>query len=215
MEIEHISRRQYIVTGTHTGIGKTLVSAILCLGLGAKYWKPIQTGSIEGTDTRWIAERIGVENVFPESYCLKKPESPHSAAEAENITLFLSQIQMPFTSEPLIIEGAGGIMVPINRECLMLDLFERLKRSIIVVAGMYLGTINHTLLTLEALQYRKIPIAGVIFSGDEQLPVIDIILHYSKAPFLGHIPQLNQFDAPFLKDCFEQYINKAVLERSQ
>jgi dethiobiotin synthetase len=215
MEIKSIVNHQYIVTGTHTGIGKTLVSAILCLGIGAKYWKPIQTGSVEGTDSLWLAERIGAQNIFPESYCLKKPESPHSAAAAEGILLSLSQIQAPFTSQPLIIEGAGGVMVPINREHIMLDVFQRLQRSVIVVAGMYLGTINHTLLTFEALRYRKIPIAGVIFSGDEQLPVIDIILHYSKAPFLGHIPQLNRFDAPFLTDCFTRYINKDVLEQAQ
>ncbi|MCS6904770.1 MAG: dethiobiotin synthase [Bacteroidia bacterium] len=199
--------KQWIVTGTHTGIGKTLVSTILCLGLQAKYWKPIQTGSVEGTDSDFLASHIGKQNVFPESYCFLLPQSPHSAAQAEGALIDLKQIQFPQTTEPLIIEGAGGLLVPLNEQHLMIDLFEKLQRPIIVVAGMYLGTINHTLLTVKVLQHQRLPVAGIVFSGNEDLPVKDIIAHYAKVPILGHIPQLSCFETSYLRNCFWEYFD--------
>jgi dethiobiotin synthetase/malonyl-CoA O-methyltransferase len=155
------------ITGTDTNVGKTVVSAWLAHHLKADYWKPIQTGCEEDSDSQTVEKLAGLrENqIHPEAYRLKAPLSPHAAASLENISISLDRIIMPKTNNSLIIEGAGGVFVPINKSDLIIDLIYKLQTSVIIVARSSLGTINHTCLTLEALRNRNIPVLGVILNG--------------------------------------------------
>ena len=177
---------QFFITGTDTHIGKTVVSAWLCTQLKASYWKPIQTGSMEGTDTSWI-QSLGI-STYPESYCYQAPLSPHLAAAQEGDTIALSSIKLP-TDQPLVVEGAGGVLVPLNERCLMIDLIQALHLPTIVVASTRLGTINHTLLTIEALKHRSIPIKGIILNGLPNADIIEAIEYFSQTPILLTLPQ--------------------------
>ncbi len=149
------------ITGTDTNVGKTIIAAWLCYHLKAAYWKPLQTGSDRDSET--VAHLTGCK-VYPEAYVLKKPLSPYSAAKFEEISLEPTTIVKP-TNAKLIIEGAGGVMVPIQRDFFMIDLIKQLKVPVIIVARSILGTINHTCLTIEALHARDIPILGVVLNG--------------------------------------------------
>ncbi|MBY0429867.1 MAG: dethiobiotin synthase, partial [Rhodospirillales bacterium] len=157
------------VTGTDTGIGKTLVSAWLVRHWRADYWKPVQTGTVEGRDLD-VIRRQGVPGdgrrptLFPSAYEFSAPLSPHAAAALEGAEIVLDRLTAP-ASELLVVEGAGGALVPLNGQFLMVDLMVRLGLPVLVVARSGLGTINHTLLTLEALRARHLRIAGVVMSG--------------------------------------------------
>ncbi len=155
--------RKFFVTGTDTNVGKTYVSAFLMQALNCDYWKPIQTGCEEGSDTEWIRQQTGLseDRFFPEAYRFTAPLSPHAAADLETTEIDLKKIQLP-KCERLIVEGAGGVLVPINSKLLMIDLIEFLGLPVVVVARSSLGTINHTLLTLSALKQRNIPVVGVV-----------------------------------------------------
>ena len=180
-----------IVTGTDTGIGKTIFAAGLTQALGATYWKPIQAGLSDETDSEVVA-RLSGQPVLPETYRLKMPASPHLSAEAEGITIDPKRLRIPNVSSPLVIEGAGGLMVPINRETLFLDIFADWQAPIILCARTQLGTINHTLLSLRTLQHAGCPVIGIAFIGDAEPEVEQTICDFGKTRRLGRLP-LNLF----------------------
>jgi dethiobiotin synthase len=188
---------QCIVTGTDTDVGKTLVSAVITLGMGARYWKPIQAGTHPGTDTALVQEWTGLDasHFIGEAYCLSTPASPHLAARLEGVRVSLDALpSLEQATIPLVVEGAGGVLVPMNEQELMVDLFVRLGLPVVVVARTKLGTINHTLLTLEALRARDIPIAGVVLSGEWNPFNHEAIRHYGRVEILGHVPLLERID---------------------
>ena len=152
------------VTGTDTGVGKTLLSALLVVALNRKYWKPIQTGASEGADREMVMKWAGIsgDRTYPESYSFDFPVSPHLAAEKSGGLIDLGCIRRPASIEPLIIEGAGGVFVPINNDAFMLNVISHLHAPAIVAARTTLGTINHTLLTAAALRQAKLDLRGVV-----------------------------------------------------
>ncbi|MBW4889528.1 dethiobiotin synthase [Mucilaginibacter sp. HMF5004] len=188
-----MDKRPIFVTGIGTGIGKTIVSAILVEKLQADYWKPVQAGDLEQSDT--ISVKNLVSNSFsyfhPEAYRLTQPYSPHKAADLDGIDINLDKIIMPKTSNQLIIEGAGGLMVPLNSNFLMIDLIERLSADVVLVSRNYLGSINHTLLSVEALQNKRIKIKALVFNGPTDEYSEDVIIKRSKADTILHIPDLD------------------------
>jgi dethiobiotin synthetase len=200
--------KQFIITGTGTGIGKTLTSGMLMLGLDADYWKPLQSG--EETDTHYLRQvtNLPAPRFHKEAYAFKMPASPHIAAESEGITIDLNRLKPPQTQRNLLIEGAGGLMVPVTRSLLMIDLFKTFAAPIILCARTELGTINHTLLSVEALAHRRIPLHGIIFLGPENKDTIKTIIDFSKAKLLGHIPVLSEISAATLTATFNSNFKK-------
>jgi dethiobiotin synthetase len=184
----------YFVTGIDTDSGKSLVSAILCEALQADYWKPIQAGT--PTDTDFVKNLISNQhtNFHPESYLLKTPASPHAAAAMEKITISFDKIKIPTTENDLVIEGAGGCLVPVNDKQFVIDLAAQIQCTIIVVANLYLGSINHTLLTVNELKARKLPVLGIIFNGIKNIESQRIILKHSGWPQLLHIKKEMKID---------------------
>lgn len=179
------------VTGTDTGIGKTLVAAWLAQHWGAAYWKPVQSGSVEGTDADEVGKLAPAAVVHPSAVVLKAPLSPHEAARRERTRVDLSSLlPPPATERPLVVEGAGGVMVPINEVALMIDLMERVGLPAVIVARTALGTINHTLLTLEALRRRSMPILGVVLNGQRNPANRQAIEHFGAVPVLAEIQPL-------------------------
>jgi dethiobiotin synthetase len=181
--------RRIFITGIGTGVGKTIVSAIVAEALQADYWKPVQTGSIEGTDTEMVKKLIsnGKTKIHTEAFCLKKPVSPHEAAAEEGISIAVKNIYPPITSNILVIEGAGGIMVPLNNKETMLDLIKVLNSEIILVVRNYLGSINHTLLSASALNNAGIKVAGIIYSGVSNPASENVIAEFCNYPVLARI----------------------------
>lgn len=204
--------RDFFVTGTDTGVGKTLLSAVLVTGLHGRYWKPIQTGAVEGTDRetviRWAD--IPLDRTFPESYVFAPPVSPHLAAEWDGIRIRLENIKRPTSADPVVIEGAGGVFVPINDEDFMLDLIRHLRVPVVVAARSGLGTINHTLLTLSALRAAKLEVLGVILIGHENIDNHRAVERYGKAPVVGCIPWLDEINSQTLKSVFERNFDTAA-----
>ncbi|NDE89653.1 MAG: dethiobiotin synthase [Alphaproteobacteria bacterium] len=201
--------KQFIITATGTDVGKTLTSAILMLGLDADYWKPIQCGEDTDTKTMRALTALPAYRFHPESYCFKTAASPHIAAEHEGATIDINLLKPPQTAHPLLIEGAGGLMVPVTRDTLMIDVFQRLHAPVILCARTELGTINHTLLSIEALQKRNIPLHGIIFLGPENKDTVQTILDFSKARLLGHIPLLDTFSDADLHQIFNLHFRKS------
>ena len=181
----------YFISGIGTNIGKTVVSAILTEALEADYWKPVQAGDIGNSDTNKVKNLISnKKSVFhKEAYCLTQPMSPHAAAKMDGIEINLNDIKPPTTNNKLIIEGAGGLMVPLNDNTLIIDLIEKIPTEVILVSQNYLGSINHTLLSIESLQTRNINIKGIIFNGEENAATEQFILSYTKVNCLGRIKQ--------------------------
>ena len=187
------------VTGIDTGIGKTLVSAILVEALHADYWKPIQSGNLNDSDTMTVRRLItNSTSVFhQEAYRLTQPLSPHAAAEIDNIKIDLDKIcsLVPAVKERhLIVEGAGGAMSPVNDALVVLDLIQRLEAEAVIVSKHYLGSINHTLLTISALRRRGIPIRGLVFNGKPEKSTEDFILRYSNLKVLLSIDEEKSLD---------------------
>jgi dethiobiotin synthetase len=189
------------ITGIGTDVGKTIASAIITESLEADYWKPIQAGDVDHSDSHKIKALIsnGVTKIHPNSYLLKTPASPHLAATLDGITIDLHQIKEPLTENHLVIEGAGGVFVPLNDTDCVIDLIKP-DYKVIVVSRHYLGSINHTLLTVEVLQNRKIEIAGIVFSGDENLSTESIILSKTGINCIGRIEQEPYFDQNVIKE---------------
>jgi dethiobiotin synthetase len=183
------------ITGISTDVGKTIASAIIVEALQADYWKPIQAGDLGHSDTHKVQSLItNTQSQFhPNSYALQTPASPHLAAAKDGITIDLKQIKEPQTTNHLVIEGAGGILVPLNDTESVVDIIQP-DYKVIVVSRHYLGSINHTLLTVEALQNRKIQVAGIIFSGEENKSTESIILSRTGLTCIGRIAQEPYFD---------------------
>ncbi|MHA8067367.1 dethiobiotin synthase [Aquirufa sp. ROCK2-A2] len=174
------------VTGIGTEIGKTVISSILVEHLQADYWKPIQSGDLHSTDTMKVKSLISNhKSVFhPEQFKLNEPLSPHASAALDGVQISLSDFKLPTTQNHLIIEGAGGLMVPINEKDLMIDLIDQFKVPVVLVSKNYLGSINHTLLTIQELNHRNIPIKGIVFNGESNPSSESFIENFSKIPIL-------------------------------
>lgn len=185
------------ITGIGTDIGKTVVSAILVEKLRADYWKPIQSGDLENSDTQKVKKLItNTHSVFhTESYRLTQPFSPHKSADLDGINIDLRSIVIPETSKTLIIEGAGGLMVPLNDEEYIIDLIQQLNAEVVLVVKNYLGSINHTLLSLETLKHRNIPIKGIVYNGERDSYSEAAIQRFSNVKILGYIPFIEKLDS--------------------
>jgi dethiobiotin synthetase len=183
------------ITGIGTGIGKTIVSAVLVEKLKADYWKPIQSGDLDNSDTAHVRSLVSNKTTIfhPEAYRLTQPFSPHKSAKIDGINIDPDQIVLPETNNQLIIEGAGGLMVPLNKNFLIIDLIKKLDAEVILVSKSYLGSINHTLLSVEILKTRKIKINRIVFCGDQDLSSEQVISNYSNCDTLRvpHFDQLN------------------------
>jgi dethiobiotin synthetase len=192
---------RYFVTGIGTGVGKSVMSALLCEALEADYWKPVQAGELEFTDTDFVRSLVSSNSrIFhPEAYRLPYPLSPHASAERAGIEIDPKSIRSPETSNKLIIEGAGGLMVPLNRNTLYIDLLSEMNTEVILVSQHYLGSINHTLLSAESLMLRNIPVKGIIFNGDENQETESILLEMTGFTCLGRIPLAPKIDRAFIQ----------------
>ena len=205
-----------IVTGSDTGIGKTVVSAMLTLALDGIYWKPVQSGIDGGTDTQRVQAMTNLppSHFLPERYVLREPLSPHRAAELDGITIALESLDLPQIagSRRLIVEGAGGVLVPINRQTLQIALFSRWRAPVLVIAPTRLGTINHTLLTLEALRREAIEAMGIIFVGDPMPDTERTITEFGGVKNLGRLPILTALDAGTLREAFATHFDRRDFE---
>ena len=189
------------ITGISTDVGKTITSAIVVEALEADYWKPVQAGDLDNSDSQKVKSQISnsKSQFYPNSYQLNTPASPHLAAEIDGIRIDLSQIQEPKTDNHLVIEGAGGIFVPLNEEDSIIDLIQP-NYKVIVVSRHYLGSINHTLLTIEAIRNRGFEVAGIIFSGSENKSTESLILNKTKIKCIGRIDEEPYFDQNVIRE---------------
>jgi dethiobiotin synthase len=195
------------VTGTDTDVGKTVVAATLTLGLDAYYWKPIQAGLAPSTDTECVRGWTGLpgERFLAETYRLREPMSPHAAAAMEGVKIEMDRViatTLP-SDRPVVVEGAGGLMVPLSPEALMIDLAERLGLPIVLVARSGLGTLNHTLLSISELRRRSMPLLGVVLNGEEHESNRKAIEDYGSVRVLGRVPPLSVIDTASLHRAFE------------
>ncbi|MEQ6335495.1 dethiobiotin synthase [Sphingobium sp. MK2] len=197
-----------VVTGTDTGIGKTVFAAGLAAALGAHYWKPIQAGVDPDGDKEEVARLSGLpaSHILPEAYRLATPASPHLAARIDGVTIALDRLALPQVDGPLVVEGAGGVLVPISETLLMADLFAHWGQPVILCARTALGTINHSLLSIEALQSRGVPIAGIAFIGEAHAENERIIPLLAGVPSLGRLPLLDPLSPAALAQAFAAHI---------
>jgi dethiobiotin synthetase len=192
-----------IVTGTDTDIGKTVFAAGLTAALGARYWKPVQAGLADGSDAASVVTLgVAADRVLPEAYRLTTPCSPHLAAEIDGVTIEPERLAMPEVDGALVVEGAGGVMVPVTRELIFADLFARWGKPVVLVARTGLGTINHSLLSIEALRSRGVPILGIAFVGDAVEDSEATIATLGNVRRLGRLPRLDPLDAATLAEAF-------------
>jgi dethiobiotin synthetase len=186
--------KQYIIAGIGTEIGKTVCSAIITKALRADYWKPIQAGNLTDGDAYWVQQWVPGTEIHASTYALQNPLSPHSAAELDGIRIDLNSFHLPKTTENLVVELAGGIMVPLNEKDTNLDLIERLGLPVILVSKNYLGSINHTLMTFEILKSRNIKIAGIVFNGQTNSSGESFILNHTGLPVLLRVNEEKEFN---------------------
>lgn len=200
--------KTYFITGISTDVGKTIASAILVEALNADYFKPVQAGELDNCDTKKVQQLVSnSKSVFhPNSYALQTPMSPHGAAEIDGLTIDLKQIKRPKTKNHLVIEGAGGLMVPLNDKDTILDLIQP-KDKVIVISRHYLGSINHTLLTINTLKAKSFDIA-LIYSGDEHKSTESIIDKMTGVPVIGRINDEPYFDKNVIKEYAEKFKEK-------
>lgn len=200
-----------VITGTDTDIGKTVFSAGLTALLGGYYWKPVQAGLAEETDSGIIARlgQIPMDRILPETYRLNTPVSPHRAAEIDGVEIDPARLEIPNVKGPLIIEGAGGLMVPLTRNATFIDVFSHWQIPVVLCARTALGTINHSLLSIEALRSRNIPLLGVAFIGDEMPDTVRTIAEVGEVRVLGRLPFLAPLTAGTLIEAM-----KANFDRS-
>ncbi|MEE1961353.1 dethiobiotin synthase [Allomuricauda taeanensis] len=193
------------ITGISTEVGKTVASAIVVEALQADYWKPIQAGDLDNSDSHKVESLISNEKtvIHPNNYALNTPMSPHAAAEIDGVTIDLDTIMPPITGNHLVIEGAGGLLVPLNDTDTIFDLIQP-DHKVIVVSRHYLGSINHTLLTIEKLQQKEVEI-GIIFSGDGHPTTEAIILKKTGAVFLGRINEEPKFDKRKVREYADKF----------
>ena len=199
-----MSANDVFVTGTDTNAGKTVLSALLCAALGYTYWKPIQTGTIEGSDREAVMKYAGIAEAqtVPEVYRFEPPLSPHLAASMAGVAIELDRIVRPSAAGPLVIEGAGGVLVPLNERDLMIDLMRRLDAAVLLAARTSLGTINHTLLSVRALRSAGIGLKGVVMIGEPNEENRRAIERYGEVPVVGCIPPLPVINRAVLIDVY-------------
>jgi dethiobiotin synthetase len=198
-----------IVVGTDTGIGKTVFSAALAGALGGFYWKPIQAGLNEETDSLTVLRLSGLpaERVLPEAYRLKTPASPHLAAEIDRIVIDPEALGLPDTNGPLVVEGAGGLLVPLTRDVAYIDVITQWRAPVVLCARTTLGTINHSLLSIEALRARGVTMLGIAFIGEENAESERIIVDMGKVRRLGRLPHLAPLTSNTLRAAFARHFN--------
>jgi dethiobiotin synthetase len=205
-------KQQYIVAGIGTEIGKTFISSILTEALQADYWKPVQSGALDFTDSDTVKSLISnPKTVFhPEAYRLTEPMSPHAAAAIDGVKIDLDNFVLPQTENNLIVELAGGLMVPLNDRETNLDLIKKLNLPVILVSKNYLGSINHTLLSVEILKQHGIKIKGLIFNGLQNNSSEDFILNYTDLECLGRVGFEEKIDKNIVKKWAEVFATKAL-----
>lgn len=192
-----------VVTGTDTDVGKTVFAAALASALNASYWKPIQAGLDDGSDGgRVAALGVSAASILPEAYHLTTPCSPHRAAELDDVVIDPSRLALPRVNGSLVVEGAGGVLVPVTRNLLYADLFARWQAPVVIVARTALGTINHSLLSIEALRARNVPVLGIAFIGNPQPDSEATICSIGKIKRLGRLPVLDPLDSDSLASAF-------------
>lgn len=203
-----MKQKPIFVSGISTGVGKTVISAILVEKLKADYWKPIQSGDLDHSDTNSVKKLVSnpISKFHPESYRFTQPYSPHKSAELDGIEIEVDHIILPKTNNLLIIEGAGGLMVPLNDQDYMIDLIGKLDAEVILVVQHYLGSINHTLLSIELLLNKKTAIKGLIFNGEEDYYSEKAICKYADLPILGRIDALQSLNKEAIKQMGDQIL---------
>jgi len=219
--------KSFIITGTDTDVGKTVFAAMLVQALGANYWKPLQSG-VDNVDTKTVQEITGLpdERFLPEKYIFSEALSPHRAAEIDGVEVDMDALSPPYIplasggkrggeERPLIIEGAGGLMVPLTRKNLQINLFKKWQIPAVLCARTGLGTLNHTLLSLEALWSRKMPIYGIAFIGEENEDNIRTIAEFSGEKILGRLPMLAELSAASLQKAFDAHFNVEDFKRNR
>ncbi|TIR50606.1 MAG: ATP-dependent dethiobiotin synthetase BioD [Mesorhizobium sp.] len=206
-----------VVTGTDTGIGKTVVAAGLIGLVGGAYWKPVQSGLDGETDTQAVARlaQLPPERILPEAWRLTRPLSPHRAAELEGMTIDPDRLVLPKIERPLIVEGAGGLMVPLTRKTLFIDVFARWQAPVVLCARTALGTINHTLLSLETLRRRDVPLLGVAFIGEAMPDTECTIAGMGEVRVLGRLPLLDPLTPMTLQRAMNTYFDKAAFDEAR
>ena len=196
--------RKIFVSGISTEVGKTVCSAILVKALQADYWKPVQSGDLHDTDSmkvaKWNSLSLPPPRFHRETHRLTGPMSPHASAAIDGVHIKRSDFQVPATDKTLIIEGAGGLMVPLNEQDTLLDLMRDLQIPVILVFRNYLGSINHTFLSIAQLQQAGVPIAGIVFNGPSTPSTEKIILQMTKVPLLFRIPELSELSLPAIDE---------------
>ncbi|MBS1689959.1 MAG: dethiobiotin synthase [Bacteroidetes bacterium] len=193
------------IAGIHTNIGKTIASAVLAEALQADYWKPVQAGDLDNRDSL-VVQRLLSNNksqVHKEAVMLSQPMSPHAAAAIDGIDIDHTKFHLPFTDNTLLLETAGGILSPLSNTFTMADLIQFLKLPAILVTQNYLGSINHTLLTIEVLRNRNIPVIGVIVNGESNKSSEAYIEQYGKMPIIARIPRFDILNKEAVKECAE------------
>jgi dethiobiotin synthase len=209
-------RNQFFVTGTDTGIGKTVVSALLCAAASARYWKPIQTGASEGTDREAVIRyaELPPESTLPETYCFREPVSPHLAARWAGTRIDLETVPRSNVSgaDALIVEGAGGVLVPINDRQFMTDLITWLRLPVLLVCRSALGTINHTLLSLAALRASGAEVRGLVMVGARNQDNQEALENYGKVPVVGALPWLAEINRSQLVQEFHRSFDPSLLD---
>ena len=193
-----------VVTGTDTDIGKTVFAAALAGALDAHYWKPVQAGLDDGSDRERAARLSGLAEgkLLPEAYRLTTPCSPHRAAEIDRVTVDPDRLTLPEVEGPLVVEGAGGVLVPVTRDLLFADLFARWAAPVVLVARTALGTINHSLLSIEAMKRRGVPLLGIAFIGDPVEDTEATIAAIGGVKRLGRLPLIDPLDRDTLGAAF-------------
>jgi dethiobiotin synthetase len=200
--------KRFVISGIGTGVGKTVVSAIIAEHLKSGYWKPVQAGDLDRSDAITVSSLTNTVEVLEERFKLSQPMSPHAAAEIDGVMITEADLIIPEYEGDLVIEGAGGLMVPLNNNGFTyLDVFEKWKFPVIIVSRHYLGSINHTLLSIDALQKRNIEIEGIVFVGEENTATEEIILHNSGIKMICRIPEVEKVDRTFVS---EQALNPAL-----
>jgi len=201
-----------VICGTDTDVGKTVVSALVVQGLGAHYWKPVQSGLEEGGDSARVQRLLDLPpaRILPEAYRLQAPVSPHWAAEREGIVIDPARLELPAVAGPLVVETAGGLLVPLRRDWLQIDQIVRWGLPVVLVARSGLGTLNHTLLSLEALHRRGIPVLGLVLNGPPHPDNPRTLTELGEVPVLAELPRLDRLDAASLR---EQWRHTALARR--
>ncbi|WP_027998602.1 dethiobiotin synthase [Sinorhizobium arboris] len=210
-------KARLVITGNDTGIGKTVFAAALTDALSGYYWKPVQSGLEGATDSETV-RRLGQaapDRILPEAYRLTTPASPHLSAKLDGVTIVPDDLSPPETDAPLVIEGAGGLMVPLTEQTIFADVFARWRIPVVLCARTGLGTINHTLLSLEALRARSIPILGVAFIGDEQADSQAIIAALGQVRTLGRLPRLQPLTPDALRQAFRAHFDIDAFREAQ